>query len=67
MKKLYSKHYQTKILNIKKLKINNKKYIGFKLNDLFLIKNSNEIIEFNYKGHSFINIKNLKNNILNII
>lgn len=67
MKKLYSKHYQTKILNIKKLKINNKKYIGFKLNDLFLIKNSNEIIEFNYKGFSFINIKNLNNNILNII
>jgi len=67
MKKLYSKHYQTKILNIKKLKINNQKYIGFKLNDLFKIKNSNEIIEFNYKGYSFINIKNLKNNILNII
>ena len=67
MKKLYSKHYQTKILNIKKLKINNQKYIGFKLNELFLIKNSNEIIEVNYKGFSFINIKNLKNNILNII
>jgi len=67
MKKLYTKHYQTKILNIKKLKINNQKYIGFKLNDLFKIKNSNEIIEFNYKGYSFINIKNLKNNILNII
>jgi len=67
MKKLYTKHYTTKILNIKKLKINNQKYIGFKLNELFLIKNSNEIIEFNYKGFSFINIKNLKNNILNII
>ena len=38
MQKLYTKHYTTKILNTKKLKINNKKYIGFKINDLFKIK-----------------------------
>ena len=67
MRKLYTKHYTTKILNTKKLKINNKKYIGFKINDLFKIKNyikDNNIVEFNYKGLSFINIKNINKNIL---
>ena len=39
MQKLYTKHYTTKILNTKKLKINNKIFIGFKINDLFKIKN----------------------------
>ena len=38
MQKLYTKHYQTKILNTKKLKLNNKTYIGFNINDLFKIK-----------------------------
>ena len=32
MQKLYTKHYLSKILNTKKLKINNKTYIGFKIN-----------------------------------
>ena len=67
MQKLYTKHYQTKILNTKKLKLNNKTYIGFKINDLFKIKNyikDNNIVEFNYKGLSFINIKNINKNIL---
>ena len=69
MRKLYTKHYTTKILNTKKLKINNKTYIGFNINDLFKIKNyikDNNIIEFNYKGLSFINKNNLKNTLNNI-
>ena len=67
MQKLYTKHYTTKILNTKKLKIKNKTYIGFLINDLFKIKNyikDNNIVEFNYKGLSFINIKNINKNIL---
>ena len=67
MQKLYTKHYTTKILNTKKLKIKNKTYIGFNINDLFKIKNyikDNNIVEFNYKGLSFINIKNINKNIL---
>ena len=62
MRKLYTKHYKTKTLNIKKLKFNNNKFIGFQINDLlnlkFYIKNNN-LIEFNLKGFSFINIKNI--------
>lgn len=67
MQKLYTKHYTTKILNTKKLKINNKIFIGFKINDLFKIKNyikNNNIVEFNYKGLSFINKNNINSNIL---
>ena len=67
MQKLYTKHYTTKILNTKKLKIKNKTYIGFNINDLFKIKNyikDNNIVEFNYKGLSFINIKNINKSIL---
>ena len=67
MRKLYTKHYTTKILNTKKLKINNNIYIGFNINDLFKIKNyikDNNIIEFNYKGLSFINKNNINKNIL---
>ena len=67
MRKLYTKHYTTKILNTKKLKINNKTYIGFNINDLFKIKNyikDNNIIEFNYKALSFINKNNINKNIL---
>ena len=67
MQKLYTKHYQTKILNTKKLKINNKKYIGFKITDLFKIKNyikDNNIVEFNFKGLSFINKNNINKSIL---
>ena len=67
MRKLYTKHYTTKILNTKKLKIKNKTYIGFNINDLFKIKNyikDNNIVEFNYKGLSFINKNNINKNIL---
>ena len=67
MRKLYTKHYTTKILNTKKLKINNKTYIGFNINDLFKIKNyikDNNIIEFNYKWLRFINKNNINKNIL---
>ena len=67
MQKLYTKHYTTKILNTKKLKINNKKYIGFKITDLFKIKNyikDNNIVEFNFKGLSFINKNNINKSIL---
>ena len=69
MQKLYTKHYTTKILNTKKLKINNTKYIGFKITDLFKIKNyikDNNIVEFNFKGLSFINKNNLKSTLQNI-
>lgn len=62
MRKLYTNHYKSKTLNIKKLNFNNNKFIGFKINDLlnlkFYIKNNN-LIEFNLKGFSFINIKNI--------
>ena len=67
MQKLYTKHYTTKILNTKKLKIKNKTYIGFLINDLFKIKNyikDNNIVEFNYKGLSFINKNNINKSIL---
>ncbi len=67
MQKLYTKHYTTKILNTKKLKIKNKIFIGFKINDLLNIKNyikNNNIVEFNYKGLSFINKNNINSNIL---
>ena len=66
MQKLYTKHYTTKILNTKKLKIKNKTYIGFNINDLFKIKNyikDNNIVEFNFKGLSFINKINLNKSI----
>jgi len=61
MQKLYTKHYQTKILNTKKLKINNKIYIGFNINDLLNLKfyQKNPKIDFNLKGLSYINIKNI--------
>ena len=67
MQKLYTKHYTTKILNTKKLKIKNKTYIGFNINDLLNIKNyikDNNIVEFNYKGFSFINKNNINKSIL---
>ena len=67
MQKLYTKHYQTKILNTKKFTLktlsgNIQKYIGFKINDLlnlkFYQKNPN-IIDFTHKGYTYINIKNI--------
>jgi len=70
LKRIKTNHYTSKLIYNKKLKINNITYIGFKINDLFSIKNyikNNNIVEFTYKGLSFINIKNINNNILNTI
>ena len=65
MRKLYTKHYKSKILNTKKFKILHSTYIGFKIEDLQNLKefltNSN-IVEFNYKGFSFISQNNLNGN-----
>ena len=62
MQKLYTKHYLSKILNTKKLKINNKTYIGFKINDLLIFKwyhKDPNIIDFTHKGYTYINVKNI--------
>ena len=56
MRKLYTKHYKSKILNTKKFKILNSTYIGFKIEDLQNLKefiNNTKIVEFNYKGFQF--------------
>ena len=69
LKNLKTNFYKSKIIFTKKLKIKNITYIGFKINDLFtlkeFIKNKN-IIDFTYKGLSFINKNNLKNTLNNI-
>ena len=70
MRKLYTKHYKTKILNTKKFKILNSTYIGFKIEDLQNLKefiNNSKIVEFNYKGLSFISQNNLTKSTLQII
>ena len=60
MRKLYTKHYKSKILNTKKLKFNNKIYIGFKIVDLQNFKNFNKnLVDFNLKGLSYINKENI--------
>ena len=61
LKSLKTKHYISKILKTKKLKINNKTYIGFNINDLLIFKwyQKNPKIDFNFKGLSYINIKNI--------
>tara|TARA_R110002153_G_scaffold210564_1_gene363204 strand:+ start:1309 stop:1557 length:249 start_codon:yes stop_codon:yes gene_type:complete len=78
LKNLTTNHYQSKILKIKKLKFNNNIYIGFNINDLQNIKEFKDnlknkiknkktktIIEFNLKGLTYINIKNLKSTLNN--
>ena len=58
LKNLKTNHYKTKIVPTKKLKLNNTTYIGFKINDLFKLKEfikEDNIIDFTYKGLSFIN------------
>ena len=69
LKNLKTNHYQSKLIKVKKLKLNNTTYLGFKLNDLFqlkeFIKDSN-IVEFTNKGLSFINKNNLKSTLQNI-
>ena len=72
MQKLKTNHYKTKILNTKKLKINNKVYIGFNINNLQDIKiidklNIRDVVEFNIKGLSYINKNNIKKNTLQFI
>ena len=67
LKNLKTKHYISKILNTKKftLKTNSgniQKYIGFKINDLLIFKwyqKNPNIIDFNFQGLSYINIKNI--------
>jgi hypothetical protein len=79
LKNLKTNHYLSKILKTKKLKFNNNIYIGFNINDLQNIKefkdnlknkiknkNIKTIIEFNLKGLTYINIKNLKSTLNNI-
>ena len=62
LKNLKTNHYKSKLINTKKFKFNNNKYIGFKINDLlefkFYLKEDN-LIEFTNKGFSFINTKNI--------
>tara|TARA_R110002012_G_scaffold117969_1_gene266083 strand:- start:202 stop:423 length:222 start_codon:yes stop_codon:yes gene_type:complete len=62
LKNLSTNHYKSKTISHKKLTLLKSNYIGFKLTDLlnfkFYHKNPN-IIEFNLKGFSFINKKNI--------
>ena len=69
LKNLKTKHYFSKILKTKKLKINNKTYIGFNINDLLIFKwyQKNPKIDFNFKGLSYINIKDIPESILQSI
>jgi hypothetical protein len=72
MRKLYTKHYKSQILNTKKIKLNNKIYIGFNINDLQNIKlkdkqTLNNVIEFNLKGLTFINKNNIQKSTLQFI
>ena len=69
LKNLKTKHYISKILKNKKLKINNKTYIGFNINDLLIFKwyQKNPKIDFNFKGLSYINIKNIPESTLQSI
>ena len=69
LKNLKTNHYKTKILNIKKLKLKNKIYIGFNINDLQNIKLKDklklkDVIEFNLKGLTFINKNNIQKSTL---
>ena len=72
MQKLYTKHYKTQILNTKKVKLKNKTYIGFNINDLQNIKlkdklTLNNVIEFNLKGLTFINKNNIQKSTLQFV
>lgn len=62
LKNLSTNHYKSKTISHKKLTLLKSNYIGFKITDLlnfkFYHKNPN-IIEFNLKGFSFINKKNI--------
>jgi len=65
--KLKTNHYKSKLINTKKLTIKDNKYVGFKINDLLQFKfyfKENNLVEFTYKGFSFININNIPKNTL---
>jgi len=65
--KLKTNHYKSKLINTKKLTIKDNKYVGFKINDLLQFKfyfKENNLIEFTYKGFSFINVNNIPKNTL---
>ena len=66
MRKLYTKHYRSSILNTKTIIVNYKTYIGFKIEELQNIRNFNveNLVEFNLKGLSYINKENLTKNTL---
>jgi len=69
LKNLKTNHYKSKLIITKKLKLKNTTYLGFKINDLFKLKEfikDNNIVEFNLKGLSFINKNNLKSTLQNI-
>ena len=62
LKNLKTNHYKSKLINTKKFKFNNNKYIGFKINDLLQFKfyfKENNLVEFTLKGFSFINVNNI--------
>lgn len=72
MRKLYTKHYKSQILNTKKIKINKILYIGFNINDLQNIKLKDkltlqDVVEFNVKGLSYINKNNIQKSTLQFI
>ncbi len=68
MRKLYTKHYKSKILNTKTFKISDKTYIGFKIEDLQNFKNfDRNLVNFNLKGFSYINKENLSQSTLQSI
>ena len=67
LKNLKTNHYKSKLINTKKLTIKDNKYVGFKINDLLQFKfyfKENNLIEFTYKGFSFINVNNIPKNTL---
>ena len=69
LKNLKTNHYKTKIVTTKKLKLKNTTYLGFKINDLFQLKEfkkDSNIVEFTLKGLSFINKNNLKSTLQNV-
>jgi hypothetical protein len=69
LKNLKTNHYKTKIVTTKKLKLKNNTYLGFKINDLFQLKEfkkDSNIVEFTLKGLSFINKNNLKSTLQNV-
>lgn len=62
LKNLKTNHYKSKLINTKKLTIKDNKYVGFKINDLLQFKfyfKEDNLVEFTFKGFSFINVNNI--------